>query len=286
MEWSKIKNIILLILLTVNVILLVLVGKREYDSANYLESARLSAVAVLESGGIAVTADLPRESGLKPLQVSWERDEAIELAQASALLGQETVCTDDSGGASVLYSGPGGTATFRIDGSGRFLVELNEGVWEAGEEKAARQGQKCLAALGFDGELVSSDQKAQKNSGSGQMETVLTLTYRQRWEGSPVFSSKAVLTYINGSLRHIEGDRVSGTAAPAGEETILTVPTMLIRFLSEMDKNGYVCSQITGLTAGYEYVRMRLTPVWAITTDNKTTYYLNGMSGLLSQPEA
>ena len=55
MEWSKIKNIIIIILLTVNAFLLISVADREWKSAQYQEEARLGAVEVLRSNRIAVS---------------------------------------------------------------------------------------------------------------------------------------------------------------------------------------------------------------------------------------
>ena len=52
MEWSKIKNIIIIILLTVNAFLLISVADREWKSAQYQEEARLGAVEVLRSNRI------------------------------------------------------------------------------------------------------------------------------------------------------------------------------------------------------------------------------------------
>ena len=47
MEWSKIKNIIILILLAVNVFLLVQTAQQERQSRKYLEESQSGAVEVL-----------------------------------------------------------------------------------------------------------------------------------------------------------------------------------------------------------------------------------------------
>ena len=62
MEWSKIKNIVILLLALVNVFLLVLVVSQERRSVRYQEEARTEAVAVLAKNGFSAGAD-PRRSG-------------------------------------------------------------------------------------------------------------------------------------------------------------------------------------------------------------------------------
>ena len=52
MEWSKLKNIILLLLVSVNAFLLILVGVQESRAARYEEDTRQAAVRVLEQSGI------------------------------------------------------------------------------------------------------------------------------------------------------------------------------------------------------------------------------------------
>ena len=54
MEWRKLKNLIILILLVVNGFLLVLVAARSQEAAQYERSALEQTVQVLERGGIQV----------------------------------------------------------------------------------------------------------------------------------------------------------------------------------------------------------------------------------------
>ena len=56
-EWSKLKNIIILILLLVNLFLLAMTGVQERDSVQYQEQALADAVTVLEKNGIHISAE-------------------------------------------------------------------------------------------------------------------------------------------------------------------------------------------------------------------------------------
>ena len=71
MEWSKLKNIILLLLVSVNAFLLILVGVQESRAARYEEDTRQAAVRVLEQSGITFGPErVPQEAGLSPLTVT------------------------------------------------------------------------------------------------------------------------------------------------------------------------------------------------------------------------
>ena len=54
MAWSKVKNIMILLLLLVNAFLLVLVGMRQGESRRYQDAALTQAIGVLEQNGIQV----------------------------------------------------------------------------------------------------------------------------------------------------------------------------------------------------------------------------------------
>ena len=81
MEWSKVKNIIILMLVCMNVFLLILVGLREGRAARYQEGAREDAVAALERGGITFALEkVPRDMTLTPMTVTRSRDNEQAMA--------------------------------------------------------------------------------------------------------------------------------------------------------------------------------------------------------------
>ena len=103
MEWRKVKNIIILVLLLVNGFLLVLVAFRKGEAHRYEQTALLQAVQALKNSGIEVDIHaVAPVDGLPALTV--ERDTAREARMTGALLG-ETVEGDDRGGGLYLYRG-------------------------------------------------------------------------------------------------------------------------------------------------------------------------------------
>lgn len=274
MEWSKIKNIILLILVLANVFLLILVGMREGRGVRYEEDTRDAAVATLERSGIAVALEhLPKEMELTALTVN--RDRSGEAEAAEALLGGavETGETD----VRPRYTGPYGSIEFDMNGG--FSAELEPGAWIVGEdEDYERASREALEILGFQGELLSS------RTVPGGME----LVFQQEWEDAPLFSCQVTLTWSDGSLVRMEGQRLVGTATPSSDGEPLSVANTLIRFLAGINEGGYVCSSIDGMEPGYVLSSSarpaQLSPVWRITTDTGV-YYVDAMSGDLSLEE-
>ena len=274
MEWSKIKNIILLMLLAVNLFLLVLVADQERKSAAYQEEARTGAVEILEKANIHMDPEnLPPERDLHTMSV--ERDRTMEDAMAQALLG-ETSKSGDLG--PVTYSGSWGEGQFLSDGKFSFTF-AGEGL-QAGQEDPEVHGQKLLEQAGYECQVLDIRQ---------QEDGTTVVTVQQLWDGDPVFNSTSDLTYENGSLRSIRGQRLMGTPEPKAGTEPLDVATILLRFLSGVQDGGYVCSEIVGMTAGYEVTlsstgSAALEPVWLIIT-NTVSFYVDGTDGTVRQAE-
>lgn len=271
MEWSKIKNIILLILLLVNGLLLVQTADREHKSAKYREETRLGAVEVLRQAGYELDpAVLPADAALFPLTA--ERDREAESALAGALLG-ETVRTDDGG--RVAYAEALGEASFRSDGSFTVSFQPEAHPLEGADE--AVHGVKLLTAAGYPCELVELRRE-------GEAAVVIV---RQTWEGAPLFNCEASLTYRDGALRAVEGWRLIGAPVRAeGSAAPLDVATVLLRFLAGVRDGGYVCTRVDALIPGYQTTVApggvsRLNPVWRVVTDSRA-FLVDGLTGALT----
>lgn len=274
MEWSKLKNVILLMLVCVNLILLLLVGTQASQDRRYREETRQAALEVLQRGGITYALEeIPEDLSLPVRTVT--RDRASEAATAAALLGEVSLQGESE--VRPLYAGAGGTAEFSMNGS--FTITLQPGVWtrEAGQDYE-QAGDACLEAMGFSGVLQSSRLAGKQAS----------LTYCQQWEGSPLFSCTVTLSWSGDSLVLVEGQRLAGTAGAASEQALLSSPTILVRFLEGVNAGGYVCSRIDAMTPGYlssgNSRQVQLTPVWRFDTD-AGIYYVDALTGAFSSAE-
>lgn len=276
MEWSKVKNIIILILLLVNGFLLVLVAAREGESRRYRDSALTQAVEVLERSGIQVDrAGLADVDGLEPLQV--DRDVEREGQLAAALLGEAVDGVDQGGG---VYSYAGSLGRVEIRSGGALSAQLEDDpAWRA--QDPAALARELLERMGV--EAVPEGQSLEQGSG--------TVSFRQSWQGAALFSGRVEFTFEQGRLTGVEG--VLLIQSPGREEAAggqpLTLPTALLRFLDGILASGDVCSAVEGMEPGYLASQsfsgsVQLSPAWKITT-NMAVYYLNALTGELTRAE-
>ena len=268
MEWSKLKNIIILMLAAVNVMLLVLVLSRQWESRSYSENAREDAVAILwETGRIRVERDaLPDEMDLPVLTVT--RDPELELRQAEALLG--ALSGEPS---SMRYEGERGTAQFYANGG--FSAELEAGACPIGDKAPAAYAVDLLAGMEFEAQVLEVREQGESTF----------VTVQQLWQGEPVFDCTATLIFQEAELRRIQEDvsrRLVGEPQSGGEERTYTVATMLMRFMDYVISNGRVCNEIDAFDPGYilesQSEPARLVPAWRVETD-QGDYYWNAVTG-------
>lgn len=277
MEWPKLKNIMLIILLLVNLFLLVLLCYREGRSAQYFERTRENAIEILARNGIAVEENvLPQDASLAPL--SMERDKTAEAEAAAALLGPVT--ESGQGGASV-YTGEKGTA--RFSRTGAFSATLWENAYPLTAGQTVQENAlSVLAQMEIDAVVLSAETDGNKT----------VVTARQLWNGTPVFSCGITLVYENQtlvSIREGKSTRLTGTPVRTDTEESQSAVTALMRFLEGINDLGDVCTELTGMTAGYVFTAgvsdpITLKPIWYITTDTGS-YYLNAGDGALERAQ-
>ena len=273
MEWHRLKNIIILILLLLNGFLLVLVGVRRSEAVQYERAALEQTVEVLALRGIEVDPDgLADLGGLPPLNL--ERDLEAEHKLVRALL-DEAVEADNRGGGLYLYQGALGEVSVRAGGE-LSAVLADDPVWDTGspEDHAA----VLLKKMGVASRLLDTETRENRT----------VVRFRQLWNKVPVFSCEVEFVYENGRLRTVQGTLL--TAAQGTEEAgeVLSLPTALMRFLDGVTATGDVCSAIRSMEAGYRVASqplsggVRLTAVWLVSS-NTADYYLDGATGALTR---
>lgn len=257
MSWSKLKNIMILILLLLNLFLLGLVGANQLRASRYQAKAISEAAAVLERNGIRVDRD-GLSAAMDLSAATAVRDGAREAALAAALLGAAAERHEAGGGLSI-YSADSGSASFRS--GGEFLVTFSEPLPVPGD----RTGwvRDLLERQGLDLWRVSE---------SGE-----TVTAVQQVNGAPVFSagqaaSGAVFRFDEaGQLTEVGGRLLLGRAAAESEsQKLVTAPTALIAVSNFIIDNGDVCQSIQSMAPAYRAAPadpVRLTPMWRISTD-------------------
>ena len=194
MEWSRIKTIILMILVVTNVSLLGFLVQRELQIQNARQEARQNSIQFLENNGVTVDDEVvPEEMTLLPQTVEWDREQ--ERESASVLLGgevQEQAWSDEI----YRYYNEAGSIQFHRDGT--FQGEFVEGAFQLEGQDAAAYSLQVLEILGIQGESLS----VQADSGE---EDAVTVVCRQLWNQVPVFNHLITLTFRGDSLAAVEG---------------------------------------------------------------------------------
>ncbi len=275
MEWPKLKNIIILILLLVNGFLLVLVVGREFQVGRYERSALTQAGQVLAQNGITVEEDLLYEAArgsLVPLTV--QRDLQAEMELAQALLGSQAVRTDQGSGL-YGYDSDQGSALFRSNGD--ISITLTDCPLDG--QAPADHAADLLGQMGLDGEALGIQTDGDQT----------IVTFCQLLNDVPVYTCRLSFTYDGDDLLSISGTAMTGSVTPVSGASSLDLPTALISFLRGVLDRGDVCSAIHDLQLGYRSSQafgsdIQLAPTWSITT-NISSYYLDAATGELTLAE-
>lgn len=249
MRWTKIKNIILLLLVIVNLFLLALVGVRAWRTRENNRVAREQMLQVLENNGISyLPSELPDTLGLTPRRLT---PEPVGEAQVKLLVGE--IASVEVQGSRTVCEGERGTVTLFTD------REL-EVQFRPGTQPAADIPQ-LLESLGL------SLREAQDQARTEQEVAV----WVQLLDGVPIPGETVRLESRDGWAETLTFRSLVGSAeavTSAGEP--ITALTAILRLLDALNKQGYVCSQITDLYAGYSLSgsgTLTLTPAWFVEID-------------------
>lgn len=249
MRWSKIKNIILIILATVNLFLLALVGVQAWRTAQNDRLARARMIGVLENNGITFEPEeLPEDMDLTVQKLTLS---AFGEAEAEKLLG--TLTQTEILGSRVSYQGARGNLTISAKG---------EAVWELAPDVPLTEADIWaeLHELG-----ISFQEKERVREGSTETVTACLL-----WEEAPLPDEELQLTLVAGIPKSLSFRMLRGTAEEIAAETPITAATALLRLLDTLNQQGYICSRISDLYAGYALMGesvLTLEPMWFVEID-------------------
>ncbi|MFI3255121.1 MAG: hypothetical protein R3Y63_12435 [Eubacteriales bacterium] len=264
MQWSKLKNVIIAVLLVMNLSLLFLVlGEAVAEDGLELE-ARAMALDFLTERGITVEeSKIPREMTLLPQQLIWDRGE--ELQWANALLGE--VKEESLGGEIVRYYNDSGEVRFH--GNGEFYGSFVADLWA--DKSPHEQAEYVMETLGYQGVLW-------KEEGG-------TLSYLQTAFQGIFWGCETSFIFSDGSLMEIsQGKRLEGTYVQ-GEKEDSSIATALVQFYHGLGET--ICSKIYQVEPCYLVTTPLsssavLTPCWYFFTDSGD-YILEPVAGVLEQ---
>ncbi|NLD86888.1 MAG: hypothetical protein GX633_01325 [Clostridiales bacterium] len=260
MEWSKAKNIIILLLVGLNLFLLGTLGSMYRDERDSYIAAAEGAVRYLESMNISIDKSvIPLRNSFRKTMVI-ERDQNAETAFASALVGGSDV---KNPGASYTVSGDWGSITWHpgalLDGEFTY-----SGLYNGGNEEV------LIAYLHTAGiETAGYVCDYENNS----YKVTLTRAYNR------ISVMNCILTFHchNDDRVLVSGRWYVGDALPLSDKTESDPAGLIIKFVDHMQGSGIVISSIDIIENGYMLQQMTnigvtLLPVVKITTDAGVAY--------------
>ena len=264
MDRYRLKNIIIIILLLLNVFLGASLVSREtaVRSARSRTVQQLTALFAEDDMELAPDAISPE---LPPSSLTFSRDPVLEQKAAAFFLGDGLKQDTRSDSIYTAYTSALGTAQFRSNGSFDISVMPSE-------ESAETLCRSFCTAFGFDAPVFTLNQ-----AGSGTAAAVY------RYNGLPVYNCTVTFSIEAGRLRSVSGTLLPATASAVNsEQEALTAAAALITFQQYRKESGASASSVTGTHLCYELqssaTSLSIAPAWCVETD-VAKYYVNCTTG-------
>jgi len=264
MNRSRLKNIIIIILLLLNGFLLGSLLFREAAVRSARSRTAEQLIALFAEDDMILYADAI-STDTPPSPLSFVRDLAREETAAVFFLGESSAKEGKQDGLHITYSSEHGTARFRSNGS----FEISGILSQSDAESVCRS---FCRAFSYETPVFNLDE-----TGSG------TAVASAVHNGLPVHNCTVTFVLEEGTVTSVSGTLLpsSGTAAQPTKES-LTAPAALITFQQYRKERGASASSISKTRLCYELqtsaVSLSLSPVWCIETDI-AEYYVNCSTG-------
>ena len=264
MDRYRLKNIIILILLLVNVFLLgSLAQRRSAEAATYRNTVDQMSALFLADGITLHTDAIPHQE--VPGSRTLTRSPELDRIAAAFLLGDHLEQADQGGGI-FTYSGDRGSALFRSNGS-------FDAAGSLADQDARDFCREFAREFGYQDPEFHLD-----DLGNG------TATAVRLWGDAPVYNCTVTFTLQNYALVGVTGTLLPDLSSPlASEEEPLSALAALTAFQQVRKETGAVVTDVSDVSLCYELqsttaVPLSLTPAWRIET-NTASYYVNSLTG-------
>lgn len=256
MQWDKVKNVLIGILLAVNLFLIGSLGAKLWQSWQRVDELEANLRTLTAGYGISLSAsfELPQDKVLPIL--SLDRSRADEEAVAQAMLGDNAERTEREDG-TVRFENDAGYVEWRADGRVRADCQTDAEV-PADEEAALQQARQLFSAWG----LLTGDTSLEVD------DTAVTLTGTVA--GQPVHNRTLTLHF--GSEGSVEMNGLWSFGTPyttvRGSGVSCGAADALLEFAARAEAG----EEIRSMSVGYRLEvdgsrRLQLTPTWKIVTD-------------------
>lgn len=267
MDRFRLKNVIILILLLMDLFLLGALAYRRTAAQSVYDRGAEELSALFAADGIQLDPGVIPQSD-PPAGRSLSRDTALDRKAAAYFLGK-SLTSFNQGGGIYSYTGSAGAALFRDNGSFDVAGTLSGPDGEALCRSFCEEFHYSAPVSRLDEE------------GSGTM-----IAVRQH-SGLPVFNASITFTLNQNVLVSVTGTLLPETYTELEEAAPLSALAALTAFQLQRRETGAVASSITEVYLCYELqstaaAPMSLAPAWCLVTDT-VNYYVNCYTGAVSQ---
>ncbi|MBQ7254777.1 MAG: hypothetical protein IJS31_00810 [Oscillospiraceae bacterium] len=268
MPASKLKNLVILILLFANLFLLALAVPSYLEKQTQAQTAASALSELFAQAEVTLDPSIiPSSPELYPQEVSCAP--ADNLAAVTALLGDQVISAEQA--FRTDFRSASGTAYLTI--GGEFRCEPTAIASDDPHAETVR----LLEKMGGEWDSVSH---------SGELYFAA-----QKIGGVPVLSNRLSFSWKNGELRVVSGRLVAGETARRAKQTpSCTAQDALLAFYASRLELGWVGSRIESVQQGFVIAdsaspaAVQLIPSWRIATDGGA-YLVDGISRAVTPSE-
>ena len=257
MQWDKVKNVLIAILLVINLFLLGNLAVKGWQSHSRGRELEEDLRTLISGRGIELDAGFALPEDITLPELSLDRSRAEEEAVAAAMLGADVERTEQEDG-TVRFESDEGTLSWQADGRMQGACALHENAPTSTAE-ALEQARRLLNQWGFQAEQPVWTAE----------DTVVTLS--GSIAGLPVHNRRITLDLSDAEQVCVSGMWSFGTpyTTANGISISCSAADALLQFAAESGGTGTIRS----MRAGYRMQtdssrRIRLTPTWKIVTDS------------------
>ncbi len=258
MQWDKVKNVLIAILLAVNLFLMINLGIKLWQMYRRSDELESNLRTLVSSSGMELAADFSLPEDITLPELSLDRSRADEEAVAAAMLGDGADHTEQEDG-TVRFESDKGMLEWQADGAVQGTCTLTENP-PSTEAEAMEQARSLLSQWGF---------QAEKPSWTAEG-TVVTLTGVVA--GLPVHNRRLTLDFSAGD-GSVAFSGLWSFGTPYTTANGISITCSAADALLQFAADGNTAGTIQSMRVGYcmqtdSSRRIRLTPAWKITTDS------------------
>ncbi len=277
MNWSKVKTILIVVFLGVNIFLLtsmmISANKTIMISSETLDNT----IEILKKNNIEIDRELiPKKmENLSFLMMQNTFQDTNSIVQK--LLGKDySIKINDK-----VITFTKGSQLIKITGCKFEYLDgtSDAGITEFDDTTLEKHARKYLDKLQYNSEYLHLSNIKQKN------EKTYNLTFVQEYEGARVYGNDIIIEIINGNLVRIMGYGLEPVGLTKEKIPSRHVTGALIEFIREEDRAKAQKTTITDISIGYninnikekwdslDFMEINIKPVWRIVTDEGKYYY-------------